>query len=76
MKFEDFLFILFQSSNITRNGVGPPIIFLEKEKRLTTKSVIIDDTKTFLIKFASIDGIAQPITSIEKSICGFLNLTD
>ncbi|EAA13339.4 AGAP012459-PA, partial [Anopheles gambiae str. PEST] len=68
MKYEDFLFILFQSSNITRNGVGPPIIFLEKEKRLTTKSVIIDDTKTFLIKFASIDGIAQPITSIEKSI--------
>uniref|UniRef100_A0A182UW45 Charged multivesicular body protein 7 n=1 Tax=Anopheles merus TaxID=30066 RepID=A0A182UW45_ANOME len=68
MKYEDFLIILFQSSNITRNGVDPPIIFLEKEKRLTTKIVIIDDTKTFLIKFASIDGIAQPITNIEKSI--------
>ncbi|XP_053665447.1 charged multivesicular body protein 7 [Anopheles marshallii] len=68
LQYEYLVDLLKKTSSITRHGVEPAVDLLEKCNRLTKQTIVCGETSTLLIKFAGANAIAQPITSIEKSI--------
>uniref|UniRef100_A0A182WAY9 Charged multivesicular body protein 7 n=1 Tax=Anopheles minimus TaxID=112268 RepID=A0A182WAY9_9DIPT len=68
LQYEDLIVLLKETSAITRHGVEPAIALLEKGNKLTMQTITQAETSTVLIKFAEKNTVAQPITSIEKSI--------
>uniref|UniRef100_A0A182SNA2 Charged multivesicular body protein 7 n=1 Tax=Anopheles maculatus TaxID=74869 RepID=A0A182SNA2_9DIPT len=68
LKYEDLIILLNKTSTITRQGVEPAVTLLENCGRLTKQTIAGDECSTVLIKFAGVNAVSQPITSIEKSI--------
>ncbi|XP_052896748.1 charged multivesicular body protein 7 [Anopheles moucheti] len=68
LQYEDLVDLLQKTSSITRHGVEPAVALLEKCNRLTKQTIVSGGTSTVLIKFAGANAVAQPITTIERSI--------
>uniref|UniRef100_A0A182MBU3 Charged multivesicular body protein 7 n=1 Tax=Anopheles culicifacies TaxID=139723 RepID=A0A182MBU3_9DIPT len=68
LQYEDLVVLLNETASIKRHGMEPAITLLEKSNRLTLEKITHAETSIVLIKFAEKNAVAQPITSIEKSI--------
>ncbi|XP_050072612.1 charged multivesicular body protein 7 [Anopheles maculipalpis] len=68
LKYEDLITLVQETSTIKPHGVETAVTLLENTGRLTKQTIISGETSTILIKFAGVNAVAQPITSIEKSI--------
>uniref|UniRef100_A0A182PVB5 Charged multivesicular body protein 7 n=1 Tax=Anopheles epiroticus TaxID=199890 RepID=A0A182PVB5_9DIPT len=68
IKYEELLTLLQESSTLTCTGIEAAVMLLEKENRVITQPIFVEDTNTFLVKFSCANTVVQPISSIEISI--------